>query len=203
MKRHPSRFLMPRSFAFILVAAIGLVLTPGVRAQKIGTIDLQKVFDGYWKTKQADKLLKDRQQDFKEARDNMIQEYETANSEYRKLAEGANDQAVSRSERDRRKQEAETKLLDVREIESSVKQFDQQAIATLEDQKKRARNDIVREIKDLVIQIAKRDRYSLILDVSGNTFNQTPLVLYSDGTADISEEILRTLNTSAPAGFSP
>ena len=42
------------------------VMQVSVQAEiKVGTVSLAKVFDGYWKTKQADTALKDRQAELK------------------------------------------------------------------------------------------------------------------------------------------
>ena len=194
-------FLMKTQFAFLALLALSLLASPAAQAQKVGTIDLKKVFDGYWKTKRADELLKERQDGFQSARKSLIDEYEAANAEYRSLVEEANDQAITDEERAKRKKDVDAKVLDLKEIENSIQQFDRQAVTTLEDQKKRARNDIVREITDLVITVAKRERYALVLDTSGHSHNQSPLVMYSDGSADISAEILKMLNANVPPEY--
>ena len=40
-----------------------------------------------------------------------------------------------------------------------------------------------------------------MIDVSGNSLNQSPVVLYSDGRNDVSDEILAMLNANVPAEF--
>ena len=45
--------------------ACGLMLACSATAEtKIGVVDLKKVFEGYWRTGQADKQLKDRKSEF-------------------------------------------------------------------------------------------------------------------------------------------
>src|SRR5437762_10918197 len=90
---------------------------------KIGLVDLKKVFEGYYKTKQADTQLKERATDSEKVLKGMIDDYQKANEDYRKAIDGANDQAVSAEERDKRKKLAETKLGDIKELESSVQTF--------------------------------------------------------------------------------
>ena len=65
----------------IVVFFAGSVAT--VQAQpKIGTVDLKKVFDGYFKTKQADTTLKERAGDFEKTRKGMLDDYQSLNERY-------------------------------------------------------------------------------------------------------------------------
>ena len=74
---------------------------------KIATVDLRKIFEGYYKTKQADAQLRERGADAEKQYKGMLDDYQKANEDYKKLVESANDQAVSSEERDKRKKSAE------------------------------------------------------------------------------------------------
>ena len=186
----------------VLVAAIvlGFAVNSAQAQQRIAIVNLKTVFDGFWKTKQSDKTVKDRQEEFTTERTKMTEEYQTANEEYRKLTEGASDPAVSAQERDRRKKEAETKLLDIKEIEQSITQFESQFRVQVGDQIKRMREGILRQIQDVVNTKARAGSYTLVLDIAALSANQTPIVLYSGTTPDITKEVLTELNAKAPPG---
>ena len=62
---------------------------------KIATVDLRKVFDNYWKTKQADVNLKDQAADLEKERRIMVDQYQKGQDNYKKFLDGANDQAGS------------------------------------------------------------------------------------------------------------
>src|SRR6476646_11443698 len=97
---------------------IGLLSGGSAMAQKrIATIELRKVFDGYWKKKQAEVALKERQGDIEKEDRNMVDDYKKAKEEYQSLLTSANDQAVSSDERDKRKNAAEEKLRRMKEME--------------------------------------------------------------------------------------
>jgi hypothetical protein len=73
--------------------------------------------------------------------------------------------------------------------------------ARLTEQKKRLRDGIVREIRDLVNDKAKAGSYTMVLDVSGESKNNDlPFILYQSGINDLTEEIITELNVSAPPG---
>ena len=113
--------LRNRTLATAFLAAM-FVATPTVQSQaqpKIGTVDLQKVFEGYFKKKQADALIQDNAVEADKVIRGMEDEYKKLNDEYRKLVEGANDQAVSADEREKRKKSGDAKLLELKDIEKN------------------------------------------------------------------------------------
>ena len=110
-----------------LFSALALSATAQPVPQKIATVDLRKLFDNYWKTKQADANLKDRAGDLDKERKALVEQYQKSQDIYKKLADGANDQAVSSEERSKRKKGAEEELIKLKDIENAVNQFDRQA----------------------------------------------------------------------------
>lgn len=187
--------------SILILAALGLLapLSQGAEV-KVAVINLKTVFDGYWKTKQSDATVKDRQAEFEKERKKMVDDYQKANEEYRKLAESASDQAVAADERDKRKKVAEQKLLEVKEIESSVAQFDRQFRSQVTDQIKRMRDNILRDIREEISKRSKSEGYSLVLDTAGESVNQTPIVIFQSGVPDLTNEVLAAINKDAPAG---
>jgi len=197
MNRSSLRSRLTRSF--LTFAAISFLATAGAQAQsKIAVIDLKKVFDGYYKTKLADTQLKERGADMLKVRKGMIEDYQKANEEYRKLMESAKDPALSTEEKDKRSKSAETKLREIQEIEESVKKFDQQSTQTMQEQQQRMRDNILREIKEVVDAKAKAAGFSMVIDTVAESFNRTPVVLFNSGENDLTQETLTKLNATAP-----
>src|SRR6185295_2198408 len=77
---------------------------------RIATIDLGKLFAGYWKTKQAEANLKERAADMEKEDKNMIADYNRAKEDYQTLLSKANELALSDEEKDKRKRQADEKL---------------------------------------------------------------------------------------------
>src|SRR5437868_3400835 len=91
--RFSSRSLTP---CLLLLSCLVLALAPAAQAQpKIATVDLRKIFEGYYKTKQADAQLRERGVDAEKQYKGMLDDYQKANEDYKKLVESANDQAVA------------------------------------------------------------------------------------------------------------
>ena len=191
---------MKRLLLSIVPTLLLLVLStsPAMAQTRIATVDLRKLFDGYWKTKQADAALKERFADLSKEGKSLQDDLKKANDEYKKLLEEANDQAVSSAERDKRKQAAEAKLKEIKDTQQTLNQFDRQMRSTLDQQKQRMREKILEEIKSTVAAKAKHDGFALVVDMAAETPNSTPVVLYSNGDNDLTDPVMAQLNAGAP-----
>ena len=114
---------------------------------RIATVDLRKLFDNYWKTKQADAALKDRAADIEKDHKTMLDDWKKAKDEYQTLLGEANNQTLSLEEREKRKKSAEDKFKQIKESEDAITQYERQARTTLDEQRKRMRDSIVEEIR--------------------------------------------------------
>jgi outer membrane protein len=188
-----------RVFVLIISLLVPLCGMPALAAEtKIGTVDLRKLFDGFWKTKQAQAQLNTRRAEFDQDDKNQREALKKGGDEYQKLLEQANDQAISADERDRRKQAVADKLKQLQEAKASLDAFGRQAQITLSEQGQRMREKILAEIKSVVASQARAGGYSLIIDAAGETANATTAVLYSSGENDLTDKVLKQLNVNAP-----
>jgi outer membrane protein len=193
--------ILPRSDAirFLLILFTALLTAGGLEAQpRIAVIDLQKVFDGYWMTRQADAELKESEAEYLKSRRRLLDDYQTASEEYKRLVESANDQALAAEERARRRGEAERKVLEMREIEQSINQFDRTTRQNLEDQSLRMRSRILGRIQEVIEVQARAGNFTFVLDTAAQTVNRTPFVLYSASENNLTDAVLVELNASAP-----
>jgi outer membrane protein len=193
---------MKRPLLKLLALASGLLLAVSAHAEvKVAVIDLKKVFDGYYRTKQADTQLKERAADFDKARSGLIEDYKKANAEFTKLIESANDQAVSADERDKRKKEVEKKQTELKEQEDSIRKFDANSRQSLGEQQLRMRDSVLKDIRGAIEEKCKASGFQLVVDTAATSVNQTPVVIYTSllgSENDISDAVLKSLNASAP-----
>lgn len=153
----------------ILILSFCCALTfsaAAAEAQRIATVDLRKVFDNYWRTKQADAKLKEDAADLEKDRKTMVDQFQKGEVDYKKLLDGANDPAISTAERDKRKKDAENELLGLRDLESRIKQFDTTSRATLGEKQRRIRDNLLSEIRDTIKSKVKSGNYSLVIDTA-------------------------------------
>ncbi len=170
---------------------------------RVATVDIGKIVDNYWKAKQANAAIKDRQSEMMKDIKGMEDDAKKLKDEYQTLVASAGDPSLSQDERERRKTQSESKLKALRDAQESMTQYDRQARVTLEEQYKRMRDNILTEIRNAVTAKAKSASFSLVLDTSGASITTVPVVLYSNGENDLTDEILKQLNASAPADSIP
>ncbi|MGA2174510.1 MAG: OmpH family outer membrane protein [Verrucomicrobiota bacterium] len=186
-----------------LVMAAGLVCWPHsapAADPKIATVDLGKVFDKYYKTIQSSASLKLEASDMEKERAQMVDAEKKHEDEWRGLIDKANDQAVSAEAREQSKKAAGEKYSELESDKQSINEFDRVANTRLREKLRQRHDDIVKEILGVLTADAKAAGYTMVLDVSGASANTTPVVLYSNGQNDMTEALIKELNSAAPPG---
>jgi Skp family chaperone for outer membrane proteins len=190
--------------AAVATAALGLGLAgspaaPGAPAeQRIATVDLQKVFEKYYKTVRSSQALKQEAADMQRERKDMVDAEQKQEAEWQKLIDKAEDQAVSADERARSKAAAAAKLREVKSATQNIQEYDRASAARLREKERQRRDDIVKEIRSVLDADAKAAGYTMVLDVSGESANMAPLVLFSSGVNDLTASLIKELNAGAP-----
>jgi Skp family chaperone for outer membrane proteins len=182
----------------LTVSLLAFLSVPALAQTKIGTVDLRKLFDGYWKTRQAQVTLNDRRTQLDKDDKSMRDDLKKSGDEYQKLLEQANDQAISAEQRDKHKQAAADKLKQLQDSKAAIDQFERQAQVTLSEQSQRMRENILGEIKAAVAAKAKAAGYLMVIDAAAETANATTAVVYSSGENDLTDDVLKQLNAGAP-----
>ncbi len=193
---------MKRILSILLLVAGVATQAPAQAQTKIGVVDLQKVFEGYWRTQQATVQLQERRADFDKARTGLIEDFTKSNEELRRANEAANDPNLTAEEREKRRKDLEKQLQDVREQENSIRTFDQNALQALGEQQTRMRESVLRDIRSVLDERAKARGFDIVFDLAATAFNsRTTMIMYNTmaGTdADLTEEVIKQINANAP-----
>lgn len=184
---------------FSVAVAVILALPVTVSAQsKIGTINLQKVFDNYYKTKQVNVLLQDEATEFDNQYKTLVDGWKKCDTEYKALIEKANDQAISASERSKSKLDANKKIAELKDMDQAITDFKNRARTKLNEHEATRRKEILDEIKKVIETKAKASGYSMVIDTAAESVNRTSILLYTNGENDITEAVLSQINAAAP-----
>jgi outer membrane protein len=176
-----------------------MAFTVSAAEPKIATVDLKKVFDDYYKTKLADASIKEEATGLEKDRKALLDEHQKSVDEYKKILEEANNQAVSSDEREKRKKEAEGKLIKVNDLRQTIDQFDRTARGNLDEKLRQTRDKILSEIRNVISAKAKSGGFTMVLDSStADQAGRPPVVLFTNGDNDITTAVLAQLNANAP-----
>ncbi len=166
---------------------------------KIAVVNMERLFDEYHKTREANTRFKARADEMDIKRKALLADVKALKSELEALAAEARDKSLNEAERDRKRAQAEDKYTQTREAEEKLLEFDKASKQQIGDQMRQLQQQIVGELR-AVIQAYIKDRgITLVLDRSGKTLNNVEAVLIADPSYDITEAILAIINKDAPA----
>jgi outer membrane protein len=188
--------------SFLFAGLLLAISAPAAFGQgKIGVVDLRIIFEGYYKTKQADAKIKERAGELDAQRETMMTDLTAAGEAYKKADELAKDLSVSADEADRRKGEAARLLDGLKKKQGEIQAWERQATASIQEQQTRIRARVLEEIQSEVTAIAQAGNFFMILDKDAASANQTKVLVYFNGENDITPQVLANLNAGAPAGL--
>ncbi|HEX4121707.1 MAG TPA: OmpH family outer membrane protein [Verrucomicrobiae bacterium] len=191
---------VPLTFVAVTAALLAFANAAPAADLKIATVDLRKVFDKYYKTVESTAGIKQEAADIDKRRKELVDDAKTNEDEWRKLIDKANDQAVSSEERDKSKKAAEQKYGELESDKEAITEFDRVSTAQMHDKQQQRRDDIVKEIRQVLNADAKAAGYNMVLDVSGESANMVPFLLYTNGQTDMTDALIKELNSTAPPG---
>ena len=189
----------------ILVAVLSAFALPaGAFAQgmKVGTIDMNRAFKEYNKTKDAEKKINDAKDAAKKEYDDRADTYKKALDEINKLNQQLEAPALSADAKTQKAKERDEKIASIKNLEREINDFRQTREKQLQEQAVRMRDGIVKEITDVVMTRVKTNSMDLVFDISGVSLNGVPMVLFARPDMDFTSEIVAQLNkpsASTPA----
>lgn len=162
--------------------------------QQMVFINLDRAFNEFHKTKLADAQLKEQAEEFNEERRKLIADFEKLQEDFNALRDAAQDTALSETVKSTKRDEAEDKLVELREFENRIRRFDEARRKQLDDQSRRMRKRIVDEILQTAQNYARVQGYQAVIDSSAQSMNGVEVVVYLDSRLDITDQVLDQLN---------
>jgi len=160
----------------IFVCLIGLNVPQAIaqKATKIGFVDLSRLFDEYYKTKDYDKVLEEQHKSFEADRNTKIEKIQESQG---KLALLNEDKKVELEE-------------EIEKMKADLLEYDREKKTTLTKERNEKIREILLEIENVVSTYAEKESYSIILN--------DRVLIYGNPSIDVTEEILKNLNSNQP-----
>jgi outer membrane protein len=187
----------------IITLTAAAVLASGLPAAaqgiKIGTVDMNKIFSSYYKTKDAESRINEARAAAKKELDDRMDTHKKTIDEIKKIEDDMNNPALSKTAKDEKAKSHDEKVVEFRNLERDINEFRTTREKQLQEQAVRMRNGIVEEISKLVKDKVNTEGYNIVLDRSGNSLNGVPIVVFANDNLDFSDDIIKALNKSKPA----
>jgi outer membrane protein len=161
---------------------------------KIGTVDMQRAFKEYNKTKEAEVKINDAKNSAKKEYDDRAEAYKKALDEINNLNKQLESPALSADKKTQTAKERDDKIANIKNMEREISDFRQTRERQLQEQLMRVREGIVKEITDVVMEKVKANRFDLVFDKSGMSINGVPFLLYAPDNVDFTNDIIAVLN---------
>ncbi|MSU41138.1 MAG: OmpH family outer membrane protein [Pedosphaera sp.] len=187
-----------------ILSALCLALSMAHGAElKMGTVDMVKVFNGYWKSKKAQEALRQKEVTKEGQQKELMEEQQKLVEQHQKMMRQLEDPTLNVAEKERLKRITIKKADEVRELMASIDQFRRASITELQKDEGDARKKLLDEIREVISAKAKERSYNYIFDAAAMGPAGNPALLFSEAGHDLTTEILTQLNASDPDKTSP
>ena len=161
---------------------------------KIGTVDMNRTFREYNKTKDAEAKINDAKNQAKKEYDERADAYKKALDDINNLNKQLDAPALSADAKTQKAKERDDKIANIKNMEREITEFRQTRERQLQEQALRMREGIVKEITDVVMDKVKSNNLDLVFDKSGNSLNGVPVLMYSRDSVDFTNDVIAALN---------
>ena len=181
-----------------LITTAAFALAPSARAEmKIGILDMNAVFTQYHRTKDAESKLNDARAAAKTELDGRLETLKKAMDEINKLNVDLEKPELSKDAKAKSSKARDQKVAEARNLDREIAEFRGTRERQLQEQFIRMRKDIIDDIMKVVNEQIKTAGYDIVLDKSGMSMGQVPVVIYSRNELDFSKSIIEALNKDA------
>jgi outer membrane protein len=185
-----------------LAAAAALVLPVASFAQaplKVGTVDMNRAFKEYNKTKDSEKKINEAKDAAKKEYDDRAENYKKALDEINKLNQQLDAPALSADAKTAKAKERDEKIANIKNMEREINEFRQTRERQLQEQAMRMREGIIKEITEIIMERVKTNNFDLVFDKSGPSMNGVQVLLHSKDSMDFTTDVITALNAKPAA----
>jgi len=186
---------MKKSLSILFALTLAFPLAAFAQGtMKIGTVDMQRAFKDYNKTKEAESKINDAKNAARKEYDDRAEDYKKALDEINNLNKQLESAALSADKKTQTAKERDDKIAKIKNMEREISDFRQTRERQLQEQLMRMREGIVKEITDVVMEKVKASNLDLVFDKSGMSINGVPVLMYSHDNIDFTNDIIAVLN---------
>ena len=186
---------MKKSLSILFTLTLALPVAAFAQGtMKIGTVDMQRAFKDYNKTKEAEAKINDAKNSAKKEYDDRAEAYKKSLDEINNLNKQLESSALSADKKTQIAKDRDDKIANIKNMEREISDFRQTRERQLQEQLMRVREVIVKEITDVVMEKVKSNNLDLVFDKSGMSINGVPVLMYSHDNIDFTNDIIAVLN---------
>lgn len=177
-----------------VMTAILAATTAAAQGPAIAAVNMEKVFNNYYKTARADAALKQQESVYEGHAKGLAKEVESARQKRDEMREKSLNVALPKKVRQNCAKEAKKFEERYQEKRDELRSFMEKKRGELQKDYMGKRKDIVKDITEYVRSYAEKKDYDYVFDSSGFTSNMIPVLIYAAPSTDVTDTILSDLN---------
>lgn len=186
----------------IVAAAMSMVAVAQAEL-KVATVDMQQLFKDYYKTHDAQKELDKTKKEIEADNAKRMEKVQAIEKELQDMQKRAQDPSMSDKTKKDLEEQFQLKRNEGVALEKERREFLERKGRALNETMRLKMTSIVDEINKIATDKATAGKFDLVLDKSAQAASQTKVFMYTKPSMDITPEVMKELNASAPAGFDP
>ena len=159
---------------------------------------MQKLFKDYYRTTEAQQKSSEEFARIQKENNERLSGIRALEEQLQKLKKKIEDPTLADSVKRKKSREFQLKLDEAKAMDRERREFLGRRTRALELKKQASMQGILEEIRKRIVDHSKKEDFDFVLDKSGLTSNQVPLILYTKDATDITEALLVEINKDAP-----
>ena len=183
----------------LLLFAVSFLVLAGAAsaAERIVFVDLERVFNEFYKTQLAKSKVQMQQADIDAERQLMVDEMTQISEEVDVLKKEARDVTLTQEIRDGKRLLYEERVLELREKQKEIEEFSERRQKQIQMQVSRMSKTVMDEIREAIVEYAKQEGLLAVID-SSTRRAAVGVFIYTHADVDITEAVLAMLNSRRP-----
>ena len=183
----------------LLLFAVSFLVLAGAAsaAERIVFVDLERVFNEFYKTQLAKSKVQMQQADIDAERQLMVDEMTQISEEVDVLKKEARDVTLTQEIRDGKRLLYEERVLELRGKQKEIEEFSERRQRQVQMQVSRMSKTVMDEIREAIVEYAKQEGLLAVID-SSTRRAAVGVFIYTHADVDITEAVLAMLNSRRP-----
>jgi len=166
----------------------------GVTRGTIAFVNYEQVFTNYFRTKLATEQIQEMLAGIDRERAMMVMAYDRIQEEMKELKATLIKPENSPEAKESLRRQIDTKVAELKQLESRVKIFNESQSKRVEEQNRRMRSNIMGELREKIAGYAESKGFLAIVDSSQTNDKGVPALLYLDQRSDITKDVIAEVN---------
>ncbi len=192
------KFSLRSLFAAALMFS-GIMSAQETDRLKVATVDMQALFQDFHQTKATRLKFDGEQARVVKDRDERVATLKNLEGEIEGLKKQESDPSVADAKKQAIFNQRQSKQAEFEGLRKELEEYLQRKQRALQEQMQLRMKTILEEIRDKVQKHAEGEGYDYVLDKTGTSTSQVPILLYTKDATDITEVLLKSINEGAAA----